>query len=202
VIWPPAREPLEGSIVRMEPLRAEHREGLREAAADPEIWVWMDRRIPGEAGAFDRWFDTRLAVSERGDEWCFATISTSSGRPIGSSSYLAVRPEHDGLEIGWTWLNPAAWRTGANREAKLLMLGNAFDELGCMRVEFKTDSRNARSREALESLGASFEGVFRNHMLMPITGVRHSAYYSVTTEDWPEIRGRLRATSNEQRATA
>jgi RimJ/RimL family protein N-acetyltransferase len=202
VIWPPSREPLTGSIVRMEPLRPEHREGLREAAADPDIWVWMDRRIPGEPDAFDRWFDTRLAVSEHGDEWCFATISVASDRPIGSSSYLAVRPEHDGLEIGWTWLNPSAWRTGANREAKLLMLALAFDELGCMRVEFKTDSRNARSREALEALGASFEGIFRNHMLMPVTGIRHSAYYSITVEDWSAVRDRLRTTNDERRTTA
>jgi len=177
----------------MEPLRAAHREGLREAAADPEIWVWMDRRIPGEEGAFDRWFDTRLAASERGDEWCFATISTASDQPIGSSSYLAVRPEHAGLEIGWTWLNPSAWRTGVNLEAKLLMLGCAFDELGAMRVEFKTDSRNERSRAALEGIGATYEGIFRKHMLMPIVGVRHSAYYSITDEEWPDVRATLTA---------
>ena len=199
MIWPPAREPLEGSIVRMEALRAEHRDGLREAAADPEIWTWMDRRIPGEAGAFDRWFDTRLAVSEHGDEWCFATISVASGRPIGSSSYLAVRPEHRGLEIGWTWLNQAAWRSGANVEAKLLMIGHAIDDLGAMRVEFKTDSRNERSRAALEGIGATYEGSFRKHMLMPVVGVRHSAYYSITDEDWPAVRSalseRLRETS-------
>ena len=193
MIWPPAREPLEGSIVRMEALRAEHRDGLREAAADPEIWVWMDRRIPGEEGAFDRWFDTRLAASEYGDEWCFATVSTASGRPIGSSSYLAVRPEHDGLEIGWTWLNPAAWRSGANLEAKLLMMGCAFDDLGAMRIEFKTDARNDRSRAALEGIGATYEGIFRKHMLMPIVGVRHSAYYSITDDEWPAVRELLTA---------
>jgi RimJ/RimL family protein N-acetyltransferase len=191
VIWPPSDEPIAGSIVRLEALRPEHREGLADAAADPEIWTWMDRRIPSEGGAFDRWFDTRLAVSERGDEWCFATISQDTGRPIGSSSYLAVRPEHDGLEIGWTWLNPSLWRTGANVEAKLLMLGHAFDELGCMRVEFKTDARNERSRTALERIGATFEGVFRNHMLMPGIGRRDSAYFSVTDDEWPEVRARL-----------
>jgi len=193
VIWPPSRDPLEGSIVRMEALRTEHREGLREAADDERIWVWMDRRIPGEEGAFDRWFDTRLAASEGGDEWCFATISIATGKPIGSSSYLAVRPEHDGLEIGWTWLNPSAWRSGPNVEAKLLMLGCAFDDLGAMRVEFKTDSRNERSRAALERIGATPEGIFRKHMLMPIVGVRHSAYYSITDDDWPGVRAALTA---------
>jgi RimJ/RimL family protein N-acetyltransferase len=191
MIWPPDPAPLVGSIVRLEPLRADHREGLAEAAADAEIWTWMNRLIPAEEGAFDAWFDARLALSEAAEEWCFVTISQASGRPIGSSSYLAIRPEHDGLEVGWTWLNPAAWRTGANVEAKLLMLGNAFEALGCMRVEFKTDARNERSRAALEGIGATFEGIFRNHMLVPGLGRRDSAYFSITDEEWPEVRERL-----------
>jgi RimJ/RimL family protein N-acetyltransferase len=191
MIWPPPNKPLDGSIVRLEPLRAEHRDGLRAAGDAAEIWTWMNRLIPGEEGAFDAWFDGRLAVSERGEEWCFATISRVTGKPIGSSSYLAIRPEHDGLEIGFTWLNPSAWRTGANLEAKLLMLGNAFEVLGCMRVEFKTDARNERSRTALEGIGATFEGSFRNHMLMPGIGRRDSAYFSITDDEWPEVRAGL-----------
>ena len=150
---------------------SDHREGLREAADDAEIWTWMDRRIPASRAPSTRWFDTRLArLRARRRVVLRDDLGRHGRRPIGSSSYLAVRPEHDGLEIGWTWLNPSAWRTGANREAKLLMLGLAFDELGCMRVEFKTDARNERSREALAALGASFEGIFRNHMLMPVAG--------------------------------
>jgi RimJ/RimL family protein N-acetyltransferase len=200
--WPPDDTPLEGSIVRLEPLRPEHRDGLTEAANEPEIWTWMNRLIPGQEGAFDAWFDTRLAVSQRGTEWCFATISVATGRPIGSSSYLAVRPEHDGLEIGFTWLNPTAWRTGANLEAKLLMLGDAFDALACMRVEFKTDARNERSRMALEGIGATFEGIFRNHMLMPGIGRRDSAYFSITDTEWPDVRERLAARLAQEPARA
>jgi RimJ/RimL family protein N-acetyltransferase len=192
VNWPPDQTALEGSIVRLEPLRRDHRDGLEAAAGEAEIWAWMDRRIPAEEGAFERWFETRLALSEHGDEWCFATISVAGGEPIGSSSYLHVRPEHDGLEVGWTWLNPSAWRTGANLEAKLLMLGHAFEELGCMRVEFKTDARNERSRVALEGLPATFEGIFRNHMLVPGVGRRDSAYYSIIDGEWPEVRANLR----------
>jgi N-acetyltransferase len=202
MIWPPPPTALDGAIVRLEPLEREHLEGLRDAANDAEIWTWMDRRIPDEAGAFERWFDARLAVSEHGDEWCFATVSQATGKPIGSSSYLHVRPEHDGLEIGWTWLNPAAWSSGANVEAKLLMLGHAFDELGCMRVEFKTDARNARSRAALERLPATFEGVFRKHMLMPEVGVRDSAYYSITDDEWPQVRDSLEARLQRGREAA
>lgn len=193
MIWPPPQRALEGSIVVLEPIREEHRESLSEASLDPETWTWVDRRVPGDRTAFDAWFDRKLATSASGDEWCFVTTTARERRPVGSSSYLAVRPEHDGLEIGWTWLHPSAWRTGANREAKLLMLANAFEELGAMRVEFKTDARNERSRAALEALPARFEGIFRKHMLMPVVGVRDSAYFSIVDDDWPEVRARLEA---------
>ncbi len=191
MIWPPPRAPLAGSIVRLEPLERSHAEPMLEASRDPEIWTWMDRAIPEGADAFGRWFEQRLSASEAGAEWCFATLQAGGGQLLGSSSFLAVRPEHDGLEIGWTWLAPAAWRTGANLEAKLLMLSLAFEELGCMRVEFKTDARNQRSRAALEALPATFEGVFRKHMLMGGIGVRDSAYFSITDEEWPAVRARI-----------
>jgi RimJ/RimL family protein N-acetyltransferase len=191
VIWPPPREPLEGSIVRLEALEPGHEAALAEAAANEEIWTWMDRTIPAEPGAFERWFSERLEASRAGREWCFATLSVVSGAAIGSSSFLAIRAEHDGLEIGWTWLAPSTWRSGANLEAKLLMLRLTFESLGCMRVEFKTDARNERSRAALEALPATFEGVFRKHMRMRGIGVRDSAYYSITDEEWPGVRANL-----------
>ena len=177
--------------MRLEPVDPDHREGLLAAARAPETWTWLDRRVPEDEEAFGAWFDARLAASEAGGEWCFVTHSMADGAPIGSSSFLSIRPEHDGLEIGWTWLHPDAWRTGANLEAKLLMLGFAFDELGCMRVEFKTDARNERSREALAALPATFEGVFRRHMLMGGIGVRDSAYFSIVDDEWPAVRENL-----------
>jgi RimJ/RimL family protein N-acetyltransferase len=190
VIWPPPEVSLEGSLVRLEPLVEEHREPLRSVAAHPEIWQWMDRRVTESEDGFDQWFDGRLLARKMGDEHAYATLSADSA-PLGSSSYLAPRPIHDGVEIGWTWLTPAAWRTGANVEAKLLMLGNAFEELGCMRVELKTDARNERSRGAMEALPAKFEGIFRKHMLMPVTGVRDSAYFSIVDDEWPSVRQNL-----------
>ena len=188
--WPPERQALRGALVELEPAEPLHRDELLAAAADPAIWEWMDRLIPGSDAQFDRWFEDRLQASAEGREWCWVT-RRAGGEVVGSSSYLNVRPDHDGLEIGWTWLNPSVWRTGANREAKLLMCGFAFDELGCVRIEFKADARNTRSREALESLGATFEGVFRKHMLMPGIGRRDSAYFSITDAEWPEVRRRL-----------
>jgi len=190
MIWPPPDRALEGELVRLEPLTEEHREPLRSVAGEPEIWQWMDRRVIESEDGFDQWFDGRLLARKMGEEYAFATL-TAAGEPLGSSSYLAPRPIHEGLEIGWTWLTPSAWRSGANVEAKLLMLGLAFDQLGCIRVELKTDARNERSRAAMAALPAKFEGIFRKHMLMPITGVRDSAYFSVVDDEWPSVRKNL-----------
>ena len=192
MIWPPPDRPLEGGLVRLEPLVEEHREPLRSVAGDPEIWQWIDQRVTESEEGFDQWFDGRLLARKMGAECGYATL-TADGEPLGSSSYLAPRPLHDGVEIGWTWLTPSAWRSGANVEAKLLMLGFAFEELGCMRVELKTDARNERSRRAMEALPAKFEGIFRKHMLMPVVGVRDSAYFSVVDEEWASVRKNLEA---------
>ena len=102
------------------------------------------------------------------------------------------------MEIGWTWLGPAAWRTGANAEAKLLLLQHAFDDLGCMRVEFKTDALNTRARAALEALPARFEGVFAKHMLVREDTVRDSAWYAITDEEWPAARANLERRISEK----
>ncbi len=110
---------------------------------------------------------------------------------VGSTRFLALRPEHRSVEIGWTWLHPSAWNTGANVEAKLLQLEHAFETWGCRRVELKTDALNERSRRALEALGATFEGIHRKHMLVRDGENRDSAWYSVTDDDWPTVRARL-----------
>jgi RimJ/RimL family protein N-acetyltransferase len=191
VIWPPPEQALEGSLVRLEPLAEAHREPLRSVAGHPEIWQWMDRRVTETDEGFDQWFDGRLLARKMGGEHGFATLGAADGGPLGSTTYLAPRPIHDGVEIGNTWLAPSAWRTGVNVEAKLLMLQFGFEELGCIRVELKTDARNERSRGAMEALPAKFEGVFRKHMLMPVTGVRDSAYFSIVDDEWPSVRENL-----------
>ena len=189
-MWDELTTRLEGQLVVLEPLQAYHEDDLFAAAQDPEIWKWL-APIAESREYFSSWFAMSLADSQAGREGVFATVSRASGKPIGSTRYLNLREAHRGLEIGWTWLAPSAWRTGANIEAKLLMFGHAFEDLGCMRVELKTDARNARSRAAMAALPAQFEGIFRKHMLMPGIGVRDSAYYSVIDEDWPEVRANL-----------
>jgi N-acetyltransferase len=182
---------LEGSIVVLEPLSEEHEEGLWEAAQAPEIWSWL-YHVGESRERFDIWWRLSLEAAASGSEGPFATRERSSGRLIGSSRYLNVRPADRVVEIGWTWLEPSAWGSGANVEAKLLMLEHAFQTLGCLRVEFKTDARNERSRAALAALPAQFEGVMRKHMIMPDVGVRDSAYFSVIDDEWPEVRANLR----------
>jgi RimJ/RimL family protein N-acetyltransferase len=183
---------LEGSRIRMEPLRSGHLADLALVAFDAPLWRWTIMGPQDEAG-LRAWLETALANAEAGTERPFATIDRASGRAIGSSRFMSIVPEHRRLEIGWTWVATPFQRTGANREAKLLQLSHAFETLGANRVEFKTHAQNERSRTALAGIGATFEGVFRNHMIMPDGSIRHSAYFSVIAEDWPKVKARLEA---------
>jgi RimJ/RimL family protein N-acetyltransferase len=189
VTWEGAAQRLEGGLVALEPLETTHADDLYAASRDDAVWRWLPRRRPSRT-EFDALIATALAERDAGREVPFATVDRASGRAIGSTRYLALRPEHRGLEIGWTWLDPAHWSTGANVESKLLLLEHAFDRLACIRVEFKTDARNERSRAALAALPARFEGVFRRHMVVP-DGLRDSAYYSVVADEWPQVRDNL-----------
>lgn len=191
-MWKNLTSVLEGETVRLEPLARRHEQGLFEVARDERIWRWMPFDASESGERFHDWLRDALAASEAGSEGAFATLDARTGEPIGSTRYLALRPEHRGLEIGWTWLAPSRWQTGANVEAKLLMLEHAFERLGCLRVEFKTDARNERSRAALAALPARFEGIFRKHMLVRDGERRDSAYYSIIDDEWPEVRDNLR----------
>jgi RimJ/RimL family protein N-acetyltransferase len=181
---------LNGSIVALEPLRPDHADELWEAAQAPEIWSWL-ANIGADRKLFDYWLELSFEAAAEGREGIFATREIAGGRVVGSSRFLNVRPADRVVEIGWTWLNPSAWGSGANVEAKLLMMSHAFETLDCVRVEFKTDARNERSRTALAALPARFEGVLRNHMIVPTVGQRDSAYYSVIDSEWPAVRANL-----------
>ena len=183
---------LEGRIVRLEPLGIEHLEGLASVAFDPAIWRWTIAR-PTDLAGLRAWLEAAVAAQQAGTELPFATVDVATNRPIGSTRFLSIVPEHRRLEIGWTWVAPSHQRRGANQEAKYLQLRHAFEDLGANRVEFKTDSRNEKANPALRSIGAQFEGTFRNHMVMPDGPLRHSNYYAVTVEDWPGVKSMLEA---------
>jgi len=176
---------LEGRLVRLEPLGRQHAAGLWEASRDPRTWRWLPIPQPSTRPELDAWVEDALRTAATGAEIPFATIRTE--RVVGSTRFLALRPEHASVEIGWTWLDPSAWGTGVNVEAKLLMLRHAFEAWGCRRVELKTDARNERSRGAMEAMGATFEGTHRKHMLVRGGGNRDSAWYSVTDDEWPTV---------------
>lgn len=177
-------EPIAGDRVRLEPLEPRHEEPLWQAAQDERTFRFFQTLANESREAFHAWFEL-----VRRDWLPFATVV--DGRPLGSSSYGNVREKDRVVEIGNTWLAPAAWGTGANVEAKLLMLRHAFEDEGFLRVEFKTESTNERSRAALAALPAEFEGIFRRHMLVRGGQRRDSAWYAVIDEDWPAVKANL-----------
>jgi N-acetyltransferase len=196
-VWERIGERLEGEIVVLEPLGPEHEEQLREAAADPDVWRWMT--VHGhEPETFARWLEAALQAKEEGREAPFAVIDRQTDKPVGSTRYMSLRPEHLGLEIGYTWNAPIAWGGGVNVEAKYLLLERAFEQLGCIRVEFKTDALNERARGALEALPARLEGIFRSHMLVRDGVRRDSAWYAVTDAEWPAVRANLQRRLSEK----
>lgn len=183
---------LEGVLVRLEPLGERHLADLTAVAADRSIWRWMPEE-DSTPEAMRGWLDRALEATASGSQSAFATIERASGRAVGSTRYLAIEPLHRRLEIGWTWLAATARGRGLNDEAKLLQLRHAFETLGSRRVEFKTDSRNERSRGALAGIGATFEGIHRKHMLNHGVDSRDSAWYSIVDDEWPAVRVRLEA---------
>jgi N-acetyltransferase len=183
---------LEGRWVRLEPLALRHVDGLVAAAADPAIWTWY--HAPYDTPARVRAFvDEALRLQEQGAALPFVQVERGGGTVAGSTRFLSIERAHRRAEIGFTWLNPRWQRTPINTEAKFLLLRHAFEALDLIRVEFKTDSLNDRSRQALTRIGATEEGVFRNHMLVHGGRIRHSVYFSITREEWPRVKARLEA---------
>ncbi len=182
--------PLAGALVRLELLDDRHVEQLRDAAADPRVSAWLPVPLH-ERRWFDWWREDARAAFAARREVTFATVRTSDGEVVGSSRFMELRERDRSVEIGWTWLAPTAWRTGANVEAKLLMLGAAFDAADCVRVELKTDALNERSRAAMAALPAQFEGIHRQHKVRLDGSLRDSAWFSVLDGEWPAVRAHL-----------
>jgi N-acetyltransferase len=185
---------LEGEHVRLEPAGDAHVDGLWHAGRFPELWDMRPFPVYSRDEMLAQVRAAR-ATDGGGGRLMFATIDRASGRIVGSTRYLSIDPVNRRLEIGGTWLPPAWQRTPVNSEAKFLQLEHCFETLGCVRVEFKTDARNARSRAALARIGATEEGTLRRHLVLPDGHVRDSVYFSILDDEWPEVRDRLRAHS-------
>jgi RimJ/RimL family protein N-acetyltransferase len=182
---------LEGEVVRLEPLRLDHAADLFAAGADEDVWRYMPR------STFHRVDDARAMIVEAlerardGSEVPFAIVLRANGRAVGSTRYIDIRRPHRGLEIGWTWIGREWQRSAVNTECKLLLMSHAFERLGALRVQLKTDARNLRSQRAIERIGGQREGVLRAHMVMPDGFVRDSVMFSVTAAEWPRVKAEL-----------
>ena len=181
---------LAGRHLRLEPLRIEHVPALAEAGEDPAVWTWYPHSAHGPE-RMRAWVQQALDGQAAGTVLPFVQVDVASGRVIGSTRFGAIEASHRRAEIGWTWLNPAFQRTAANTESKYLMLRHAFETLGLVRVEFKTDSGNQASRRALARIGATEEGIFRNHMIVEGGRLRHSVYFSIIDSEWPAVKAGL-----------
>ncbi|MEP5766175.1 MAG: GNAT family protein [Halieaceae bacterium] len=180
---------LDGRHVRLEPLAEKHAQGLIIVGQQQEDWRYMPRTCFVDLPDCKHWIAESLATP---GHLPFAIVEQGRDRPVGSSRYLAFRPEHRSLEIGWTWLGRDWQKTPVNTEAKLLLLQHAFEALGMIRVEFKTDARNGRSQRALMRIGAEREGLLRQHMIVQDGYRRDSVYFSITDGDWPDVKAQLR----------
>jgi RimJ/RimL family protein N-acetyltransferase len=182
-----------GNVVRLEPMREAHLEALCAVGLDPDVTRFTPQPIRTKEQMAD-FVRSAIAARQARSAIPFVTVLLAGGSPgtvVGTTRFMSIDPVNRRMEIGSTWIGKAWQRTRVNTEAKYLMLGHAFEVLGCLRIEFKTDSLNVRSRAALLRIGAIQEGIFRSHVITAEGRVRHSVYFSITAEDWPAVRGRL-----------
>jgi RimJ/RimL family protein N-acetyltransferase len=184
---------LTGRFVRLEPLGLHHAEGLLAIGRDECIWTHMTQAALNDLSSAQARVHEALAAQAAGAQLPFAIVEIAGGRVAGSTRYLNISPADRGLEIGFTWLGVEFQRTAINTECKLLLLRHAFERLGAVRVQLKTDALNLRSRAAIERLGAVFEGVLRKYQLTRNGRIRDTAMYSITSEEWPTVHERLAA---------
>lgn len=182
---------LTGRYVRLEPMTEEHIPGLAEIGVGQPFWDFM---VYGDVNSMDdmqNWVREILSRAQKGTDLPFVAIHVASGRVAGATRYLNIMPKDRGLEVGGTWYGLDFQRTAVNTECKYLLLQHAFETLGCIRVQIKTDLRNERSQKAIERIGAVREGVLRNHMILPDGRIRDSVFYSILDTEWPQVKLRL-----------
>lgn len=181
---------LTGKRAKLVPMAASHSEGLYEASRNPEIWTYMTLPMRDPAD-MERLVREALQARAQGSEFPFVIVDQETERIVGSTRFMEITPAHRALEIGWTWLSPDVWRTRINTECKYLLLSYGFETLQAIRIQLKTDSRNLRSQQAIERLGAVREGVLRHHRLLPDGYRRDTVYFSILEAEWPAIKARL-----------
>jgi RimJ/RimL family protein N-acetyltransferase len=178
---------LEGKRIRLEPLLLSHHTSLCEIGFDPELWKYGTSKIETDKDLFN-YVALALQYQQDGTALPFIIREKSTGKIIGSTRYGNIDVNNRRVEIGWTWIARPWQRTYVNTETKYLMLKHAFEVLQCVRVEFKTDSMNHRSRTAILRIGAKEEGILRNHMILPTGRVRDSVYYSIIESEWEKLK--------------
>lgn len=180
-----------GCHVRLEPLSLDHVPGLWVVGNEPEIWTYMPYAAITSEEKMRDWVAEMLRRKAIGNDLPFAVIDLATGVPAGATRYMTIERANRSLEIGGTWYGRAYRRTVANTESKYLLLKHAFETLGCIRVQFRTDLRNERSQRAIERLGAAREAVFRKYSIMPDGHERSSVFYSIIDDEWPGVKQRL-----------
>lgn len=183
---------LENAWVALEPITAAHEPEIAAAADDPALFRYLGADLT-QPEALSSWVRQACTATAEGTALVFVVRRKSDGAVVGSSRYMNIAPEHLRLEIGWTWYNQSCWGSIINPACKRLMIGHAFEAINANRVELKTDALNARSRAAIEKLGARAEGILHAHMVMPGGRVRDTALFAITADGWPEIHQGLDA---------
>ena len=178
---------LQGEFVRLEPMRVDHLPALCRVGLDPSLWE-LTANIVKDEGDLERYVRSALADQMLGKAVPFVTIERESGTVVGSTRFGNIDTANRKTEIGWTWINPKWQRTVINTEAKLLMLTHAFEVWKCIRVEFKTDIKNERSRNAMKRIGCVEEGILRNHMITESGRFRDSIYFSIIEPEWANVK--------------
>lgn len=186
-----SRVTLQGKYVRLEPLSEAHIPGLTQIGVGQDFWHFMLYGDMNSETDMRGWVLDILEREKKGGDLPFAVIHLESGKVAGATRYLNIAPKDRGLEVGGTWYGAEFQRTAVNTECKLLLLSHAFETLKAIRVQIKTDSRNERSQRAIERLGAKWEGVLRNHMILPDGYIRHSVFYSIIDSEWGDVKKNL-----------
>jgi N-acetyltransferase len=180
---------LEGQNIELKPVAPEYAEAIVEAGRGLD-WAWMSARLV-DLDSVRSWIEATLTLQERGEEYTFVVRELATEKIVGSTRYMDTQPKNKGTEIGWTWYSPRVWGTVVNPECKFLLLRHAFEDWGAIRVQLKTDDKNIHSQRAILKLGAKFEGRLRNHRFRFDGTIRDTMMYSITREEWPEVKASL-----------